>query len=163
SAWERLPEADRHAFFLLFYFFRVSGAGGGGAGGGWLWRISQKLKAGIQEERRCVFGGGLILQAFTTDRALNTGSQIQSQLNPPTPLHIHKHTFSSTFAVPLLNRPLRALLFPDSPLLPHSQPLSVSGGDLQLFITFSRKNQEKISSTASQELYINMYIIKLYT
>lgn len=32
-----------------------SGAGGGGAGGGWLWRISQKLKAGIQEERRCVF------------------------------------------------------------------------------------------------------------
>lgn len=64
---------------------------GGGIGGGWLWRISQGLKAGVLGEgrRACAWergglftrvleagkGGGLILKAFTTDPALNTGSQ----------------------------------------------------------------------------------------
>lgn len=83
--------------------------GGGGVGAGWLWRISQGLKAGIQAERRG--GGGLftrglglgrgrgvILQAFTSDRALNTGSQMQPQLNPlkTTIIHPPLHTPTQT-------------------------------------------------------------------
>jgi len=46
--------------------------------------------------------GGLILQAFTTDRALNTGSQMQPRLNPLkttiilTPLHTHQHKHTHT-------------------------------------------------------------------
>lgn len=47
----------------------TSSAGGGGAGGGWLWRISQKLKAGIQEERTCVC---VCLHVCGTERGLFT-------------------------------------------------------------------------------------------